>query len=176
MKRSPNILTNVKPYISKRLKKSKETVKITGDEAHLKANVLEKDSSEFKPVTFHRVVTKTVDTSEDHSNVISALQWHPRNKDLLASSSFDKTIIVWNAKQRKLNNIKTISCHAGAIKDLKWMKNGNQLISASYDKTVNFLDVETGMSNCFLFRVQWIYFFQSSKEEHTTATIRGFNL
>lgn len=147
MKRSPDILTSIKPYISKRVKKSKETVKITGDETHLKTNILGEGSSEFKPVTFYREVTKTVDTNEDHSNVISAVQWHPRNKDLLVSSSFDKTIIVWNAKQRKLNNIKTLRCHAGAIKDLKWMKNGNQLISASYDKTVNFLDVEKGMSN-----------------------------
>ena len=64
--------------------------------------------------------------------------------NLLASAGSDKTIRLWDIKERSC--IGTLSGHEGTIQQLAFAPDGRQLASAGSDKTVRLWDVSQGQA------------------------------
>jgi Prp8 binding protein len=62
---------------------------------------------------------------------------------LLASSSADKSILLWNAYGDN-DNYGIITGHKGAVLDIKWSRDARQIYSASSDLTLGTWDVASG--------------------------------
>ncbi|OQS01447.1 WD repeat-containing protein 25-like [Achlya hypogyna] len=74
---------------------------------------------------------------------VNRVRWNPQFPWLLASAGMHPTIDVWDAGcgtcARSLDQP-----HTAAVKDLQWSCDGRRLVSASFDRTVGCVDVETG--------------------------------
>jgi WD40 repeat protein len=78
-------------------------------------------------------------TLKGHTNVITALAYHP-DRPLLASSSYDKTIKLWNLDTGA--EIATLRGHTSAVYHVAFAPKGTLLASASEDLTVRVWDYE----------------------------------
>lgn len=80
---------------------------------------------------------------EGHEWTCSALEFHP-NSNMLASSSWDRTIRVWDvADGRELRRIDK-NQHTAPITCVRWHPNGALLASTSADNTTCLWDATTG--------------------------------
>ena len=78
---------------------------------------------------------------EGHYEIVYSVSWSPDGK-YLASSSADKTIIIWDAKSGVC--IRTLEGHSGEVESVSWSPDGKYLASGSGDKTVKIWDAKSG--------------------------------
>jgi len=135
----------IKPYISKRVKKvnASETEQITTNN-EIPSSCIDIACNDIKS-KYHSIPKHEVSSRNLHTNVISALEWHPLQRNIFASSSFDKTIIIWKVDHKNiLIKSNVISIHGEAVKHVEWSRSGTQLLTASLDKTAKLYDVISG--------------------------------
>ncbi|CAB1455375.1 unnamed protein product [Pleuronectes platessa] len=77
-----------------------------------------------------------------HEGEVYCCKFHP-NGATLASSGFDRLILMWNV-YGDCENYATLKGHSGAVMELHYNTDGSMLFSASTDKTVGVWDSETG--------------------------------
>ncbi|KAJ3054165.1 U5 small nuclear ribonucleoprotein [Rhizophlyctis rosea] len=77
-----------------------------------------------------------------HQSEVYTCKFSPTGRTL-ASGSFDRLILLWNA-YGECNNTMTLKGHTGAVLELQWSRDGRNLFSASTDKTAGVWDAETG--------------------------------
>ncbi|ERE85393.1 U5 small nuclear ribonucleoprotein [Cricetulus griseus] len=77
-----------------------------------------------------------------HEGEVYCCKFHP-NGSTLASSGFDRLILLWNV-YGDCDNYATLKGHSGAVMELHYNTDGSMLFSASTDKTVAVWDSETG--------------------------------
>lgn len=77
-----------------------------------------------------------------HEGEVYCCKFHP-NGATLASSGFDRLILMWNV-YGDCENFATLKGHSGAVMELHYNTDGSMLFSASTDKTVGVWDSETG--------------------------------
>lgn len=80
-------------------------------------------------------------TLRGHQLEINRIAWSPDGR-FLASSSFDKTIRIWDAYAGK--QMHTLTGHTGAAFSVAWSPDGQVLASGSADKTVRLWNIQTG--------------------------------
>ena len=73
--------------------------------------------------------------------MLESVSWSPDGKRL-ASASYDKTVIVWDAQTGE--EIRSLEGHSSFVLGVSWSPDGKRLASASYDKTVIVWDAQTG--------------------------------
>lgn len=84
-----------------------------------------------------------IHTWTGHTKGISAIRLIPKTAHLLLSASMDSRVKVWEVyKERRC--IRTYYGHRQAIKDVAWNNNGEQFLSAGYDRYIKLWDTETG--------------------------------
>lgn len=77
-----------------------------------------------------------------HEGEIYASKFGP-DGSLLASSGFDRKIMLWNT-YGDCENFAVLTGHTGAVMDLQFSTDGNLLFTCSTDQTVRIWDMETG--------------------------------
>jgi WD40 repeat protein len=82
-----------------------------------------------------------VNTLYGHESQVNSLAISPDGQ-ILASSSADKTIRIWNKSTKK--EIRIIRGHDSYVNSLAISPDGNTLISGGADKTVNIWNISTG--------------------------------
>ncbi|MFH0898124.1 MAG: hypothetical protein V1855_00935, partial [bacterium] len=82
-------------------------------------------------------------TLNGHNNIVLSVAWHPTDKKLLASSSWDETIKIWNIyKKTDKQCIATLKEHTDRVYSVAWHpKIPSLLASASWDKTIKIWDL-----------------------------------
>jgi WD40 repeat protein len=73
-----------------------------------------------------------------HTSLISEVQINPSG-NLLASCSFDKTIILWDIHSYK--RLFVFNNHSGYVNSIAFSPDGKTLASASWDRTIKFFDL-----------------------------------
>ncbi len=76
-----------------------------------------------------------------HSAAITAIAWSPDSKSI-ASSSLDKTVVVYDVAKQK--NLLIYRGHAAAVMSVAWSPDGKYIASASADKTIHIWDATSG--------------------------------
>jgi len=97
------------------------------------ATVLENEIGSAKP--------KLLRTVEGHQDTLYAAVLSP-NAEILATASYDKTIMLWSMEDGRL--LRKLTGHNGAIYDLDFDATGQILASASADETIKIWRVDTG--------------------------------
>lgn len=77
-----------------------------------------------------------------HDKRVSCICWHPSASGVLATCSYDKSIIIWDVEAGKI--LKKITCHTDAVYQVAWDWRGENLVSVSRDRTVKILNPRTG--------------------------------
>jgi len=92
-----------------------------------------------------RKTWECVQTFQSHSDAVKSVAIHP-NGQIIASSSLDKTIKLWNLSTGQL--LHTLTAHSSAVISVTFSPDGKTLASASnmefQDGTIKLWDVETG--------------------------------
>ncbi|ORX86802.1 WD40 repeat-like protein [Anaeromyces robustus] len=158
----------VKPYVSKRQKKSISTYdnnnqqqqqqsnKLINNETFKEDNnnnnkwlfinslYLNKPSDDYyQSKTFtHIIPSYTTGQLYGHTKGVNVLRWKPDNGYLLASASMDFTACIWDVFNSK--KPARIITHQGAVKDIQWRNDNTHVLTASFDKSIKLFDVEAG--------------------------------
>ncbi|KAF3661037.1 putative histidinol-phosphate aminotransferase, chloroplastic-like [Capsicum annuum] len=82
---------------------------------------------------------------DGHKRSVNAVQWSTSHAHLLASAGMDQTVCIWNVWSRDQKKARVLSCHHGAVKDVKWSPYGLFVLSCGYDCTSRLIDVERGI-------------------------------
>lgn len=84
-----------------------------------------------------------IHTWTGHTKGISAIRLVPKTAHLLLSASMDSRVKIWEVyKERRC--IRTYYGHRQAVKDVAFSNNGEQFLSAGYDRYIKLWDTETG--------------------------------
>jgi WD40 repeat protein len=79
------------------------------------------------------------DPDNQYTNIVSSVEFNPKYP-ILAASSYDGTISLWNVQSNKL--IQIIDAHENYIFDVSFSLDGNVIASASRDKTVKLWNLK----------------------------------
>jgi WD40 repeat protein len=79
-------------------------------------------------------------TLKGHKDFISNFSFNPKNRNQLASSSGDKTIILWDLSTGK--QVRKFIGHNNYVVGVSFAPDGKQLASGSWDKTVRLWDLD----------------------------------
>ncbi|RIB21884.1 WD40-repeat-containing domain protein [Gigaspora rosea] len=79
---------------------------------------------------------------KEHIKGVNSLLWCGSFGQVLASASMDRTVRIWDIFRSK-KCVRVIK-HDGAVKDIRWSINFNNLLSGGYDKIAKLSDIETG--------------------------------
>jgi coronin-7 len=81
----------------------------------------------------------------NHTSSVRCLRFHPRTNNLLASSSLDNTVRIWDIEQCKDVCVTNIDLQEGAsVTNVDFNYSGYQMLAACKDKTVRFIDPRVG--------------------------------
>ncbi|EEB15586.1 pre-mRNA-splicing factor PRP17, putative [Pediculus humanus corporis] len=82
-----------------------------------------------------------IHTWQGHTKGVATIKWFPKSAHLLLSAGMDCRI--WEVyKERRC--IRTYYGHSQAVRDVSFNNNGNQFLSAAYDRFIKLWDTETG--------------------------------
>ncbi len=73
---------------------------------------------------------------------VGHIQWHPTAENVLASASFDHTILIWNTATA--DQLFCLECHSDQIYSISWNYNGSLLATTCKDKKIRILDPRRG--------------------------------
>ncbi|EDV21240.1 uncharacterized protein TRIADDRAFT_60260 [Trichoplax adhaerens] len=76
-----------------------------------------------------------------HSRRVNMVVWHPTANNVLASSSYDLSVVIWNVAQGSILN--RIDCHKLPIFCIAFNNDGSLLASTSKDKKLRVIDPKT---------------------------------
>src|SRR5689334_10644039 len=82
-------------------------------------------------------------TLRGHSEEINRIAWSPDGR-FLTSSSFDKTVRIWDAQTGEMRV--TLTDHSGAVYSVTWSPDGRLLASCSQDRQIMIWDLQSGRS------------------------------
>ncbi|CAI5738364.1 unnamed protein product [Peronospora destructor] len=77
-----------------------------------------------------------------HNAAVYSLKFSPSGQHL-ASSSFDRSILLWNV-YGDCSNYSELNGHKNAVLEVQWTYDSMQVVSASADKTLGLWDAESG--------------------------------
>lgn len=81
-----------------------------------------------------------------HSRPITCIGWSPVNGSILASSSMDGALVLWNPFADRESSCRCVLReHSQAIRDFEWAPMDVLVASASCDSTVSVVDAATGL-------------------------------
>jgi len=86
--------------------------------------------------------------SNIHKGGILCLDFHPIYKNLMLTGSMDSTCTLIDANT--LNVVQTFKDHTKYVVRAKFSIDGNKIVTASYDHTINFYEIENGGINPIL--------------------------
>ena len=86
------------------------------------------------------VSKKPISRMTGHQQLVNHLSFSPDGR-VIASSSFDKSVKLWDGKTGKF--ITTLRGHVGAIYQVCWSSDSRQILSASKDSTLKAWDLKT---------------------------------
>ena len=119
-----------------------------GRDAHLKLSILQEviardEATEGGIFEEENTVKHVVESLPAHLFTINSIVFHPKNPNVFATASRDRTIKIWqlDAPNAKLNLLKVIDtirhgCHIRSVNRLFWSSYNDYLISASDDRTL----------------------------------------
>ena len=82
------------------------------------------------------------------SDEVSCVVFDPQNPNILASSSWDETVKIWDITSGSC--LSTLRGHSDRVTSVAFNKEGTLLASSSYDKTVKIWDPVSGEEKCTL--------------------------
>jgi len=103
--------------------------------------VSQKKSQRQTTPTQVRPQANTLYICQGHSGRITAVAWSPDGK-YIASASYDKTVLVWNATNGK--QLLTYQGHNGRVNSVAWSPDSKYLVSASDDQSAQVWEATTG--------------------------------
>lgn len=73
-----------------------------------------------------------------HEDIIEEVAWHPKNENILASTSTDITMKIWDVRvtKKEFTLEKTKRCSIG----LKWNSSGNTIAIITEENIISFFD------------------------------------
>ena len=87
---------------------------------------------------------------QGHSGWVTQIATNPLYKNMLISSSRDKSIIVWNLEENGSTLIgkpvKSLHGHGHFVSDVVMSSDGQYALSGSWDKTLRLWDLNTGQT------------------------------
>jgi len=83
-------------------------------------------------------LTESVQALSGHKRKVGTLNWNPVANNILATTSSDYTVKVWDVETGQAKN--DISGHTDIIQSSTWDYTGNQYATASKDKKVRIID------------------------------------
>lgn len=98
--------------------------------------------SETPSATDVQAAAADANTLVGHTDTVWAVALNPA-ADTVISSSFDKTIRLWDSQTGKL--LRTLSGHTDAVRAIALTPDGQRLASAGGDKTIKVWNLETGI-------------------------------
>jgi len=78
-----------------------------------------------------------------HTAGVNTIRWSHTDGALLASSSMDSTIRLWDVHEAQ-SCVKELRVHTGGVRDVQWGEGNGSLLSCGFDNTARISDVETG--------------------------------
>lgn len=98
-------------------------------------------ASEDKTVKIWNNDFVCIHTLVGHEKIISDIQWNPKDNNILATSSLDGTINIWDTKAGK--KLVTMSVSSSEIMAIQFSPDG-ELIASGDERSVSVFDVATG--------------------------------
>ena len=99
--------------------------------------IKEQDDEEEKVQELSQPVT----VLNGHARRVSMVVWHPTANNVLASSSYDMSIIIWNVAESSILN--KIDCHKLPILCIAFNYDGSLLATTCKDKMLRIIDPRT---------------------------------